>query len=194
MKQIFTVIAITSILSIQACNKGNVSSPSTSTDTQGYEVINRGSYNKMVKYGDTNNVLEEGYTVNGIKSGEWLSYDKLGNLITITSYMNGKINGPVITMNNRGQIEKMQYFEEDVAEGLYGEYKFGRAKKTANYTQGKLNGAYKEFYNAGKLQKEVTYKNGVQDGLMRYYSEEGEVTVEYMYKDGEKLSGGMIKK
>ena len=44
----------------------------------------------------------------------------------------------------------------------------------------------------GRLQKEINYKMGVQDGYFRYYNESGQINMEYLYKDGEKISGGIV--
>ena len=44
-----------------------------------------------------------------------------------------------------------------------------------------------------KLKQEVEYKNGLQDGYFRYYDEEGNVTLEYEYKEGEKIKGGIVE-
>jgi len=41
---------------------------------------------------------------------------------------------------------------------------------------------------------EAEYKNGKQDGMYKYYDEDGKVVMEYVYKDGEKVSGGMKEK
>ena len=56
-----------------------------------------------------------------------------------------------------------------------------------------MDGIYKEFYNNGKLQRSINYKNGVMDGPMKYYNEEGGVTLEYSYKNGEKVGEGVMK-
>lgn len=181
------------ILGMSACNKGNESAPSTKSSFEGYTSEKQGDYNKLTSQHPSGGLLEEGYERNGVKEGTWLKYDKEGNLIGITSYMGGKINGPSIDMNNRGQIIKKQYFLDDVAHGLYGEYKFGRATKEVNYVNGQMDGLYQEFYNDGKLQRSITYANGVLDGPMKYYNKEGEVSLEYSYKDGEKVGEGILK-
>ncbi|MEL7159304.1 MAG: hypothetical protein AAFN92_00990, partial [Bacteroidota bacterium] len=70
----------------------------------------------------------------------------------------------------------------------------GRPEQTATYVDGQLDGALATFdYRNNKIKQEVTYKNGVLDGPMRYFNEEGEVTLQYLYKDGEKISGGIVE-
>lgn len=186
--------AMLCILGVLACNQGNESAPSTKASIEGYTSVKQGNYNKLSSTHPSGGLLEEGFERNGAKEGTWLKYDKEGNLIGITSFMNGKLNGPSIVMNNRGQIIKKQYFVNDVPNGLYGEYKFGRALKEVNYIEGQMDGLYQEFYNDGKLQRSITYANGVMNGPMKYYNEDGEVTLEYTYKDGEKVGEGILKK
>lgn len=182
------------IVGIMSCNQGNESAPSTTSSIEGYTSVKQGNYNKLSSTHSDGSLLEEGYERNGLKEGTWLKYDKESNLIGITSYMGGKINGPAIEMNNRGQITKKQYFLDDIPQGVYGEYKFGRATKEVNYVNGQMDGLYQEFYNDGKLQRSITYTNGVMNGPMKYYNKDGEVTLEYTYKDGEKVGEGILKK
>lgn len=181
------------ILGAMSCNKGNESAPSTKKSIDGYTSVKQGNYNKLSSKHPNDSILEEGFERNGSKEGTWLKYDKEGNLIGITSYMGGKINGPTLEMNNRGQITKKQYFVDDVPNGMYGEYKFGRATKEVNYVDGQMDGLYQEFYNDGKLQRSISYTNGVLNGPMKYYNKDGEVSLEYMYENGEKIGDGILK-
>ena len=57
---------------------------------------------------------------------------------------------------------------------------------------GKIDGLYKEFHNNGKIQKEVSYKDGVQDGPFRQYNDDEKLIMQYEYKGGEKISGGVV--
>lgn len=194
MKQIQLACALALAISIISCNKGNVSTPTAKAGIAEYTSESQGNYDKLTSNHPEGGILEEGFARDGSKEGTWLKYDKEGNLIGITSYMDGKINGPAIEMNNRGQITKKQYFLEDVPHGISGDYKFGRATKEVNYYHGEMDGIYLEFYNNGKLQRSIKYKKGIMDGPMRYYNEEGEVTLEYSYKDGEKVGEGVLTK
>lgn len=188
MKQfsyLFNVLVFSLCIS---CNQGNVSTPAAKINSEGYETINKGSFDKMVKKNAEGIVVEEGHTVNGLKTGAWLTYDAQGNLIGITNYMNGKLNGPNIIMNNRGQIIEKQYYDADVKDGPFGIYKFGRAEKEGIYRNGKIDAVYTEYYGNGKKQKEIQYNNGVVDGMMTYFKEDDEsVMLQYEYKNGEKL-------
>ena len=84
-------------------------------------------------------------------------------------------------------------YQNNKLHGFWGKYSFGRPEMEAFYKDGQLNGPYYEYdTHDGKLQKEINYKNGKQDGKYRFYNEEGKVTVEYDYRDGEKVGGGIV--
>ena len=62
------------------------------------------------------------------------------------------------------------------------------------YKDDKLEGTARTYDDRTfKLKQEVEYKDGKQDGFFRYYDEEGNVTLEYQYKNGEKVSGGIVE-
>jgi len=193
MKQYTFTCLLLVAFGLISCNKGNESTPTSNASIEGYTATSHGNYNKLTSEHPEGSIKEEGFERNGNREGTWLKYDKEGNLIGITSYMDGKINGPAIEMNNRGQIIKKQYFKEDVPHGIHGEYKFGRATKEVKYVDGKMNGLYQEFYNDGKPQRTITYENGEMNGPMKYYNDKGEVTLEYTYIDGEKVGEGVMK-
>ena len=66
-------------------------------------------------------------------------------------------------------------------------------EEEATYKDGELHGMYRVYYKRdGKLQSEAEYKNGVQDGVYRFFNEEGAITLEYQFKNGEKVSGGIV--
>ena len=65
------------------------------------------------------------------------------------------------------------------------------------FKDGELHGTQKFYFTSGrevgKLQRDVAYKNGKIDGLMRYYDPEGKVTLQYTYKNGERIGGGIVE-
>lgn len=151
---------------------------------------------KAIKKNGSGDIIEEGYVSDGKRNGVWITYydgDNKGRYKSVASYSDGLLNGPFLTFTNRGQIESEVQYANNMYNGRYAKYKFGRLEQEINYMENQLHGPSKEFDNKGNIKKEVNYSNGKQDGVMRYYNEEGEVTVEYVYKNGEKISGGMVK-
>ena len=149
---------------------------------------------KVVSKDAGNNILEEGFILDGAKHGTWVTYHPDHKIKSMTNYIDGKRNGAHIELTNRGQIELLVNYKNDDYHGKYSKYKFGRPQEMT-YIDGKLEGEIRIYFNSGgKLQKLITYKNGVQDGPLKFYDEEGNVTLEYVYKNGEKVSGGMVEK
>ena len=124
------------------------------------------------------NLSSEGYVLDNKKTGEWLTYNPEGE----------------IKMSFRGQVDTRAQYHLGQLHGPWKQYKFGKLIEERNYAGGKLDGTSKSYDDkTWKLKQEVQYKNGVQDGIYRYYDENGNVTLEYEYKNGEKVSGGMVK-
>ena len=193
MKNLLFVALVMTLFT--SCNNGSGGSAPV-VDASGYilEAI-PGSNIQIATVKDENgDVTEQGFLQNGVKVGTWTTY-KAGNEFpqTIISYVDGQYTGPYLEFNDRGQLELKAGYLNNQLHGEWGKYKFGRPEKTASYKNGELDGIYKEYFvRDGKIQKEVSYKNGKEDGTMRYYNQEGEITVEYEFKNGEKVSGGIL--
>jgi antitoxin component YwqK of YwqJK toxin-antitoxin module len=142
----------------------------------------------------TGKVLETGGVRNGKKNGSWTYYSGESEFpVKLITYVDDVYNGIYLEFNGRGQAELMATYRVNKLHGPWGKYRFGRPEITANYVDGELDGVLREYdYKNGKLKKEVSYKAGVLDGLVRDYDEEGNIMVEYMYRNGEKVSGGIV--
>ena len=166
-------------------------------DGAGYssEDIPGTQYKRVTKRGVDNTMQEEGMVRNGVREGTWIIYHPDGIFPEkIITYADGKYNGPYIEFNERGQLELRATYMNNVLDGPWGKYRFGRPETEASYKNGKFDGAYKEYdIQSGKLVKEVNYKEGKQHGMLRFFNEAGEVTLEYEYKDGEKVAGGIVE-
>ena len=138
---------------------------------------------------------EQGFLVNGVKNGVWITYydgEEAGKIKTLASYSNGVLNGPYYEYTNRGQIENEVNYVNGLYEGVVSTYKFGRPTLSKTYKANELNGPSYDYFSDGKLQKETNFKNGKQHGIMTWYNQEGKKTMEYTYKNGEKISGGIV--
>lgn len=150
-------------------------------------------YQKAVRKAADGSTLEEGFIRNGEKTGTWVTYHP-NSIVpkTVVSYLNGKYNGIYMEFNDRGYLELQAAYHNNLLDGPWAKYRFGRPTNEAEYKDGKLNGVYREYVmNTGKLQKEITYKDGVMNGPYRFYNEKGEVTLEYDYENGERIAGGI---
>ena len=53
-------------------------------------------------------------TINGLKQGEGLVFDKNGNIIAKSNFLNDKEHGEQIFYNSDGSIERREYYEHGV--------------------------------------------------------------------------------
>jgi antitoxin component YwqK of YwqJK toxin-antitoxin module len=139
-------------------------------------------------------ITESGYLFNGKKNGLWVEYHPNSDFPKIVaSYVDGDFQGPFYEYNLQGQISQIANYEKNLLEGKWTSFRFSRPVIEANYKNGKLSGSYKEYdFRNGKLQKEANFENGLEDGIFRFYNESGEITMEYHYKKGERISGGIV--
>ncbi len=193
-------LLIFSIVALYSCGGGGSATvaptPSTDANLAGFNEEQMAGSNAVYVYktvGD-GRLVESGYTVNGKKNGSWMTFhEDNGRIQTLTTWVDGQLNGPTLTFNNRGQIEAKSEYKAGIYDGHVASYKFGRIEKSTPYVKGKIEGTYEEYNQKGKLLKQIEFKDGVQDGSLKYFDDEGNITLEYIYKNGEKVSGGMVK-
>lgn len=142
------------------------------------------------------NILEQGFMKNGKKQGTWKIYEKKFLFPKyMVSYVDGAYNGPFFEYTERGQVEVQSNYKNNKLHGHWGQYKFGKKIKEANYTDGLLDGFYKEFNQRDESPKiEANYKMGKQDGAMKYYDDKGQVVLEYTFRNGEQIGEAKVPK
>jgi len=148
----------------------------------------------ITKKDDSGKMLEQGIVRDGQKDGPWTLFHENESIKSLTSYINGGLNGSHLEFNNRGQLEKRVEYLDNQYHGLYGEYKYGRPLKEITYNKGTQDGPFRVWSDMGKLTQSGHNKNGKLDGALKYYDEEENLIMSYIYKDGEVVSGGLIKK
>jgi antitoxin component YwqK of YwqJK toxin-antitoxin module len=138
-------------------------------------------------------LAEAGFVLDGKKHGTWTVFNQDSEAPEkFMSYIDGALNGPYIEMDIQGRYALIANYKANKLHGHYGKFRIGRAELTAYYVDGLLDGVMAEYdYRNQKIKQEVSYKMGLKDGYMRYYNDEGKVTLEYLYKDDERVSGGI---
>ena len=180
-----------------ACKSPEVKSQEGTGDLTGFELsaIPGSSTEYAVRKDGLGQIVFEGYVTDKKRHGQWIEYNQEGDIILIENYVNGLREGLALKMVSRGQIEQKARYHQGMLNGPWTQYKFGKVIEERNYVIGKLDGNVKSYDDrTWKLKQEVQYKEGKQHGYFRYYDEEGNVTLEYEYKNGEKVSGGIVKK
>lgn len=191
MKRILFLLLPSLALLFESCSK---STPAVEADLAGYDLtqVSGSDFYHATKIADGKKI-QEGYVLNGRKNGLWIDYHPDGRISLLQHFVEGKLNGPVLNMDGRGQVIGHADYNNGILDGIKGTYKFGRPQEEIPYVNGKIHGVLKKYYTNNKLMEEVEYKDNVQDGYYRHYNEEGVVDLEYVYKNGEKVSGGIVK-
>jgi antitoxin component YwqK of YwqJK toxin-antitoxin module len=140
-------------------------------------------------------VIEEGMVLNGKKNGTWITYhgDEKNFPKTIATYADDALSGPYMEINEYGQFLLIAQYRNNKFDGRVAKYNFTRLAEEFHYKNGVLDGLYAVYYeNSDIRQRSAEFKNGVEHGAVRFYDPQGNITVEYQYKNGEKISGGMV--
>lgn len=195
---LLTLIAL-SLYACQNASQGttNPAVEKATVDQQEYEIspVPGSDALRAEKKDPLGSIVEAGFVLNGKKHGTWTTYNQDSRAPEkIMSYIDGALNGPYIEMDAQGRFALIANYKANVLHGFYGKYRIGRPELTANYVDGALDGVMAEYdYRSNKIKQEVNYKMGLKDGYLRYFNEEGKITLEYLYKDDERVSGGIVE-
>jgi len=184
------------LIILSSCGNNNTSTVSTTGNTAGFELsdVSGSNWQKAIQKGEDGAIALEGHFENGIRQGMWMEMDANGTPKKVFNYANGVLNGTYAEYNERGQPELICGYKNDQIDGRYAKYKFSRVEEEMYYKNGVLEGISKKYYkNKDQIQTETTHKNGKRNGPERYYNEEGKMTLEWIFKNGEKVSGGIVE-
>ncbi|MFM8833216.1 MAG: toxin-antitoxin system YwqK family antitoxin [Cytophagales bacterium] len=127
----------------------------------------------------------DGYYLKNKRHGAWTEYQTNGLVKSVITYFEGKKEGLCMEMES-GQMTKRFYYHNGLRHGDYKEFKSTSLKEERNYMNGKIEGTVRIYYDYNsKLMEEGNYKNGVRDGVSKWYDQDGKLSIEYEYKDGE---------
>ncbi len=190
------LVLFTLLLGMMACGGGGGTGPQQST--AGYDIEDCGNGVKSLTKKDADgNMIEQGYILNGTRNGVWKTYftgEYAGRVKTITSYVNGALNGPHFEISQRGYVDAESNYKANEYHGRAVSYKFGKPIEIRTYKENVLHGPSEEHYSRGGMKKLINFKDGKQHGQMIWYDEDGNITMEYEYNEGEKVSGGIKEK
>ena len=140
------------------------------------------------------------------KHGEWLYYDRLGNLEEERNYYRGKLLGKVITYYAGKKPKNEGYFYLDIQDSIYREWNdLGNLLVDGLYDIGDPIGEWKYFYPNGKPKSIESIENDTNKiisfwlndslntqtitngtGLMTTFFNSGKLRESYTYKNGVK--------
>lgn len=128
---------------------------------------------------------ESGVYKNNKKEGVWRRYDKDNNLLQISYYSEGKLNGTSVSFYSNGRVYSTGNYVNDKPHGnvtIYSEN--GNINLSDNYFYGKKEGFSYLYYKDGKLQSKWFYEEGKREGKQCEFNEKQDtLKIEY-YKKG----------
>lgn len=168
-------------VSFMACQSADSGSSSSSSDW-----INT---DKSVNKTSNGKVSAEGYSdATGTKNGPWVDYHPNKELVkSVAYYVNGKKNGPYIEMSETNNVKEKSWYVDGLLQGERIIFNRTRIKERSSFKDNKLDGKRTLYYDNGKLQEEGDWVNGNREGIAKWYNQEEVVTIQYEYKNGEKI-------
>ena len=146
---------------------------------------------KAIFYHDNGQVMTEGQFFKKMKDSLWYNYSKYGELSSIESFKNNKLNGLKIVFYLEGQqddkpkILRKENYVDSLLHGAYETfYSDGKLKQKGAYTFGVPIGTWEDFSIKNKVVKKYTYKNGVLNGWIYQYDDQGKILNKRFFKNG----------
>ncbi len=171
----------------------------------------RQKHGKWKYYYDNGIVRLEGKYNHGLKDGYFKEYDKKGNLISTSKYVEGEKQEKVEELTKTeirkdyypsGQVKTVACYKDGVHEGVVKEYsEDGQIEKAFIYKNGVVIGEglltekgekdnyWKEYYDDGKLKAEGKYDRDKRIGEWKFYHENGNLEQIGKYNEEGKYHG-----
>lgn len=73
--------------------------------------------------------IQEGYVLNGKKTGEWISYTPDGDIQIINHYVDNQLEGTQLQMGFRNQVDLKSTYRSGQLNGPWVRYKFGKSRR-----------------------------------------------------------------
>ncbi|MDX1684641.1 MAG: hypothetical protein R3275_05345 [Saprospiraceae bacterium] len=166
-------------------------------DWSKYEIesVPHSDHKKAMLKNTSGEIIQEGFIKNGVRDGQWTYYNPQQNYITkVEHYINGRLNGVALELNRRHELETRSHYKGGQRHGYYVKYHRSRPKTEAYYKDGQLHGRMTKYHDySDQIMSEAEYRNGQQHGIYRYYDEQGNITLDYLYENGKKVRGGIVE-
>lgn len=155
---------------------------------------------------DDGTLKEEGTFTHGLKNGYFKQYDRKGNLLSVSKYVNGEKEQKVEELSKldvktdywpNGKPKIIASYKNGVPEGVRREYnQEGKVEKSYIFHNGRIiaegvftesgehQGLWKEYYEDHSLKSEGNYKNDKKTGSWKYYYPNGRLQETGIYEKG----------
>lgn len=145
----------------------------------------------VIKKDSLGRKLIEGNVLNGKKNGSWITYSPDGQIIDITNYIDNKKEGPYIKFSGNS-ISEFGSFSNNSYHGRIVKYLYGHLDEAIEFEHGIKKGWAKKFYSNGSVQYEMELIDSIRNGMYRFYGPDGKLQIEEKFKNGVKVSGGIV--
>lgn len=152
-------------------------------------------YKSLFPNGYIKNYTFEGEMCNGYPTGDWKLYNSSGSMYAISKWDNGSLLKTLIFYTN-GKLKMYFKFLGDTIIIKYCDSLYSSLAREVTFKDGHVVGVMKEFYPDGSIQSygpcekiynefDVWVGEFGKTGLWQYYNNEGILTHELTFKEGE---------
>lgn len=146
-------------------------------------------------------LLSDGFYKGEKKDSLWYNYAPSGELMSAENYKLDQLHGKSTYYFKEGQfleqklqVQKVVHYTNGKLDGAYKEYFYnGKAKLEGTYQQGQRIGLWTEYYNTGQVMTKVNYQRDLPHGWMTYFDKLGNTKKRVMYRDGYALTDKELK-
>lgn len=127
----------------------------------------------------------EGYYVDGVRDGTWISWHRNGQRNDSAYYVSGDVTGIRKAWHANGRLFSEQSFVNGVAEGPARTwFEDGSPSDSGSYVGGKRHGPWHGWYRSGRDRQRLTMAAGRPDGIVVTMHENGTKRDSCRYVDG----------
>ncbi|MBM78024.1 MAG: hypothetical protein CL846_06040 [Crocinitomicaceae bacterium] len=133
--------------------------------------------NYVKLYNEKGILSSEGFLVNNLPEGEWISYYSNGQIKSKGSWKANQLNGEWAFYNIKGILIKEEQYINNEKNGKSNTYdSLGLLKKSSTYKNNNKNGQEEiKFKNSNQTQFQYNYLNNQKNGLSKEYDSSGNI-------------------
>lgn len=137
-------------------------------------------------YFDSKEVSSEGFLINGIPEGKWISYYENKNIKSEGFWKNSLLDSTWIFYDSSGRVTLEENYSKNLKNGLSIFYDtIGFKIKESNYVDGKKTGTELLYFTGtNKIKEENNFKNGIKDGVSLEYDKNQQLITIYNFDMG----------
>jgi antitoxin component YwqK of YwqJK toxin-antitoxin module len=183
-------ILILSACALWTCKPGATAKP----EIKEYDLIkwSGSDVQTVIQYDSAGNKRIEGNIMGGKKNGAWITYNSAGQIIDITNYIDDQKQGPYLRLNGGNSLTEQGSYHKNLLHGTVIKYLHGHVDEKIEFKNGIRDGWARKYYLGGGIQREMQLYDSIKIGIYRFYGENGVLQIEEVYKNDQKISGGIL--